>query len=243
LPKLLEQHRLETVKRKQLRAKQVKMMQGNTFRPHAMVHHVSEMAEKNIHRLEALGTRADPIERLRLLCLNKGPTGILSLGRMFRRLDDEGNKQLTHDQFIKGIRDAGVEMTHEEANELFEIFDDDNSGVINMGEFLVELRPPVPESRQKVIDEAFNKIAKTGEGVVSLDELKHIYNVKTQTPYLTGEQSEEKMLKEFMVNFEEGAAEDGMLTHEEFVNYYSALSASIDSDCGFDLMMRQAFKL
>jgi len=88
------------------------------------------------------------------------------------------------------------------------------------------------------MEEAFNKIGKTGDGVVTLHDLKSVFNVKKHPLYITGEESEEIIRQRFMKHFELGATKDGHVTHEEFLNFYSALGATIDQDAYFyDLKM------
>lgn len=65
------------------------------------------------------GTEKPSIEKLRLLCLARGATGIVGLGRAFRRMDDDESKALTLEEFIKGLRETGLECTDEEAAEIF----------------------------------------------------------------------------------------------------------------------------
>ncbi|VEN61911.1 unnamed protein product [Callosobruchus maculatus] len=99
----------------------------------------AEMASKSKRQLES-GEAIEPIERLRLKCLSRGATGILALGRLFRRMDEDGRKNLNFEEFSTRMKESGFELSEEETQELFNKFDENGDGSINMEEFLVHLK-------------------------------------------------------------------------------------------------------
>lgn len=186
---------------------------------------------------------ASSIDKLRNQCLQRGASGIKGLGRTFRIMDDNVDKKLSQDEFLTGLQDYGLEFGAADVNNLFNDLDKDGSGTIDFTEFLTALRPPMSNGRLALIKQAFDRLDKSGDGVVTIDDLRGVYNARKHPKFLNGEFTEEQVFKEFLKMFDAPSHEDGKITEEEFTNYYAGVSASIDTDAYFDLMMRNAWKL
>uniref|UniRef100_A0A673LAV2 Calcyphosin-like protein n=1 Tax=Sinocyclocheilus rhinocerous TaxID=307959 RepID=A0A673LAV2_9TELE len=180
---------------------------------------------------------ADAVQELRQQCLQRGAAGIKGLGRTFRIMDDDGSKSLDFQEFEKGLENYGVSVGKDKAQQSFAVMDKD--GTINFDEFLEKLRPSMSSARKQVINQAFRKFDKTGDGVVTIEDLQGVYNSKHHPKYKSGEWTEEQKRPCFDSPYDK----DGKVTLEEFLNYYSGVSASVDSDEYFITMMKNAWKL
>nr|XP_056701354.1 calcyphosin [Euleptes europaea] len=186
------------------------------------------------------GTRA--VVKLRAKCLERGAAGIKKLIRHLRIMAEEKSKPLDFEEFLKGLQDGGFSLEQEEAQQIFSLCDKSRSGTLDFTEFLEALQPPMSEARKEVIGEAFRKLDKTGDGLVTVEDLQGVYQSQAHPRFKSGEWTEEEVLRSFLDTFD-SPDKDGKVTAEEFLNYYSGISASISSDEYFVDMVKVAWKL
>lgn len=132
---------------------------------------------------------------------------------------------------------------------MFQYFDRDSSGSIDYDEFVRGVRGPMNSFRQNIVKAAFKKLDKDGSGVIDMNDIKGVYNAKNHPEVKSGKKTEDDILGEFLETFEQhhalngGGIRDRSVTLEEFMEYYNNVSASIDNDEYFELMMINSWKL
>ncbi len=129
-----------------------------------------------------------------------------------------------------------------EIQRVFRYFDRDTSGKVTVEELLRGLRGGMAKRRIKLVKEAFSRLDTSGDGSVTIDEVERLYDPSHHPEVMAGRMTPRQALWEFMKLFEEGPR-DGIITWHEFLLYYKDLSAGINSDDEFELMIRNAWHI
>ena len=70
-----------------------------------------------------------------------------------------------------------------------------------------------------------------------------MYDASVHPEVLDGKKTTGQVLREFLETFDVGGEVDGKVTPQEFENYYANISASIDNDDYFELMLRNTWHI
>jgi len=89
---------------------------------------------------------------------------------------------------------------------------------------------------------AYDKLDVNKDGQVTLDDIAKLYDVSQHPDVIQGKKTPKEAYLEFMSLWDTQVA-DGIVTFDEFCDYFKDVSASIDSDDYFLVMMRNAWKL
>ena len=201
----------------------------------------SKSKKYGAHALSAEGLPL--LNALREALKKRGASGFNGLQRSFRIMDDDGSRFLDRNEFKNALHDMNVLLSDAQVTELFDFFDQDGSNTISYDEFIVGLRGEMNERRKKLVMMAFNVLDKDGNGVVEPSDIAAAYDASKHPGVLSGATTPAAVLREFLDTFDVGGEVDGKVTREEFLNYYSNISASIDNEDYFELMIRNAWHI
>jgi len=164
-------------------------------------------------------------------------------------MDDNNSLSLDKYEFNKAMQDYMLGFSEGEIGRLFTYFDYDRSGLVEYDEFIRTIRGPMNAARKAIVAKAFKILDKDGSGFLDINDVKGTYNASKHPDVTSGKKTEQQVLGEFLETFEtahnmrNNDAPDHIITKEEFEEYYNNISASIDRDDYFELMMNSAWNL
>lgn len=150
---------------------------------------------------------------------------------------------MTLDELEDGLGHFGLHFDRKELMMLLVALDKDGDpNSMTFDEFLVGIRGELNERRLNMIDMAFHVLDKDGSGMVDIEDMKVIYSTEAHPEVQQGKMSQHDALMHLLEQFDQGQ-NDGKVTRGEFHEYYKNLSASVDNDDYFELMVRNAWHI
>lgn len=70
-------------------------------------------------------------------------------------------------------------------------------------------------ARKEVVLQAFKKLDKTGDGVITVEDLRGVYNAKYHPKYQNGEWTEEQVFRKFLDSFDSPDDKDGKVQEQK----------------------------
>eukprot|EP00811_Abedinium_folium_P034890 NODE_7732_length_1554_cov_7.458304.p1 GENE.NODE_7732_length_1554_cov_7.458304~~NODE_7732_length_1554_cov_7.458304.p1 ORF type:complete len:345 (+),score=123.44 NODE_7732_length_1554_cov_7.458304:84-1118(+) len=171
-----------------------------------------------------------------------GAVGIATIGRKFRICDDNGDGTIDPMEFEKAMSELGFRFSPDQLRALYKFFDANADGKIDYEEFLAAVRPPMSIRRKRFVQKVFEMLDTTKDGVLTPEDLKARFNARGDIRVQDRSSTPEKVAAEFISTFDV-FDHDGRVGPEEFCKYYQGVSASIDDDGYFELMLRNAWHM
>ena len=157
-------------------------------------------------------------------------------------MDDNGDKKLDKNDLLYGLKDFGLDLSAEELNEFITLADTDASGALSYNEFICAIRGAMNEKRKAICDQAYAKFDADGNGQVTIADIKGVYNADHHPKVQSGEMTPDQVFAEFLTSFGDKDG-DGNISKTEWYSYYDTISAGVDNDDEFVLILQRAWQL
>uniref|UniRef100_A0A6U7ZZX4 EF-hand domain-containing protein n=1 Tax=Eutreptiella gymnastica TaxID=73025 RepID=A0A6U7ZZX4_9EUGL len=170
-----------------------------------------------------------------------GKAGFRGVTRVLRLFDENGNNKLDRYELENALQTYGIAFQKEEMDQIMDYFDVDGSGQITITEMVRGLRGSMTEERKALVRKAYALLDQNGDGTVTEKDIRSLYDVSQHPDALSRSKTHDQVRQEYLGGWDLNG--DGVVSAEEFMDYYEDVSTGIDSDEYFELMMRNAWHM
>lgn len=161
----------------------------------------------------------------------------------------EINNKIDLNDFIQIFREMRLDFTENDVKNFFYMLDINEMNFININDVINKIKGEMSEERKLYVLNKFDIIDKQKKGEININYLKIIYknNAKYHPDVIKGIKSEDIIYNQFKQTLELfldiNKILNEIITKEEFVDYYSAISASIQDDIYFQDILNGIYDL
>lgn len=171
--------------------------------------------------------------------------GVSEMRRAFAIMDRDRSGALNAAELIRFLSVLGLNLTSADGDILVAALDRNRDGTVAMAEFCRAARGPMPERRARLVLQAFAVLDTDKNKVLTMDELVHRFDSSRHPDVLSGRKTPEDIVADFIAPWDTrlDGKRDGKVDQAEFLDYYDDISATIDDDEYFELMIRNCWHM
>ena len=203
--------------------------------------------KKNNNNVNTINTQELPsIKKLRNLLANRGMKSIFIIQRMLYIYDKNQSGEIPFEKLCDIFEIYNINIAREEIFEFFEFLDKEHKGLIKYNDLIMILINNVNENRIILIQNLFDKIRK-GKEYILLNDIKKYFNPDKYPDVLEQKKTSDEIafdfidsleiFKEYNINLKNESIINGIMTYNDFENYFKEISLSIIDDKIFDYII------
>ena len=203
--------------------------------------------KNNNNNVNIINTQELPsIKKLRNLLANRGMKSIFIIQRMLYIYDKNQSGEIPFEKLCDIFEIYNINIAREEIFEFFEFLDKEHKGLIKYNDLIMILINNVNENRIILIQNLFDKIRK-GKEYILLNDIKKYFNPEKYPDVLEQKKTSDEIafdfidsleiFKEYNINLKNESIINGIMTYNDFENYFKEISLSIIDDKIFDYII------
>ena len=171
-----------------------------------------------------------------------------SLAHHLKSSEDKTTNTTNLETLLSTIKLLQLDINPDNIINFYACLDYTQSGKVSTDEILRVIVGEISERRKISIISKFGEMDKNKTGYLPILFLKKVYNAKFHPDCFLRKKPENEVIDEFMFTFEvfcylKGLAADQEISYKDFVEYYTPISASIESDNYFDDILLGAWNI
>ena len=148
--------------------------------------------------------------------------------------EDATSHKLSLEDLSVTIQELHIDMSSNEIHQLFNYLDSEKSGRIYTSNLIKIIKGTLDNKRKKIINDIFGNIDTEKKDEIFVNRLKNLYNAKNHPDVLDGIKTEEEIYNQFCYTIDVyiriNQILNNIITKDQFVDYYSGISPSIQDD-------------